>query len=137
MGITCDRGRWYWVKRVPARFRGVVRGADGRAVGQVRQALHTDSRAEALRKAARVEAERLAQWEALLAGETGAARRHIIGVDDTMARIKARDARDEVVVWLRDHPAQPRGGPQNSPAQTTTPGRVRRLHSGPGVASVT
>jgi hypothetical protein len=76
MGITCDRGRWYWVKRVPARYQGVVRGADGHPVSQVRQALHTDSRAEALRKAAKVEAERLAQWEALLAGEMGAARAH-------------------------------------------------------------
>lgn len=76
MGITCDRGSWYWVKRVPARFRGLVFGADGQPVMQVRQALHTDSRAEALRKAVQVEAERLAEWEAMAAGESTAARTH-------------------------------------------------------------
>ncbi|MGX0901457.1 site-specific recombinase XerD [Roseovarius sp. MBR-79] len=76
MGITCDRGRWYWVKRVPRRYLGLVLGADGRAVQQVRQALHTDSRAEAQVKAAQIEVERLAQWEALRAGEAGAARAH-------------------------------------------------------------
>ena len=76
MGITCDRGRWYWVKRVPRRFQGLVRGADGRPESQVRQTLHTDSRSEALRKAAQVEAARLAEWEALAAGHAADARRH-------------------------------------------------------------
>ncbi len=74
--VTCDRGRWYWVKRVPARFRGVVLGRDGQPVTQVRQALHTDSRTEALRRAAQVERERMAEWEALAAGDGAAAHRH-------------------------------------------------------------
>lgn len=58
------------------RFRGLVLGVDGQSVMQVRQALHTDSRAEAICKAVQVEAERLAEWEALAAGEGTAARAH-------------------------------------------------------------
>ena len=71
MGITKDRGYWYFVKRVPRRFAHV----DPRS--QVRTALHTDSRSEALARAPAVEAEFLAMWEALAAGEvTDAARRY-------------------------------------------------------------
>lgn len=76
MGITKDRGRYYWVKRIPKRFAGLVLGADGKPVSQVRVALHTDSEAEARRKAAQVEAQRLAEWAALEAGDTYAARVH-------------------------------------------------------------
>lgn len=76
MGVTKDRGRWYWVKRVPRRFAGLVRGTDGKPVKQVRQALHTDSETEARAKAAQIEAARLAEWECLRAGDTGQARRH-------------------------------------------------------------
>lgn len=76
MGIVNDRGRFYWVKRVPKRFAGLVKGADGAPVSQVRQALHTDNRAEATVKAAQIEAARLAEWEAMAAGDVGAARRH-------------------------------------------------------------
>lgn len=76
MGITEDRGRWYWVKRVPKRFLGHVRGADGQPVKQVRQALHTDSEAEAKLKAVQVEAARLAEWEAMRAGDVESARKH-------------------------------------------------------------
>ena len=76
MGITCDRGRYYWVKRVPRRFAGLVCGADGQPVTQVRQALHTDSLTEAKRKAAQVEAARLAEWEALAVGHSTDARAH-------------------------------------------------------------
>ncbi|QDF14277.1 integrase [Dinoroseobacter phage vB_DshS-R4C] len=76
MGITKDRGRWYWVKRVPKRFEGLVVGSDGKPVKQVRQALHTDSETEARAKAAQIEAARLAEWEALRAGDAGQARAH-------------------------------------------------------------
>ncbi|WP_164887547.1 DUF6538 domain-containing protein [Paenirhodobacter populi] len=76
MGITNDRGRYYWVKRVPKRFQGIVLGADGKPVSQVRVALHTDSETEARRKAAQVEAQRMAEWAALAAGDTAAARVH-------------------------------------------------------------
>lgn len=76
MGLTLDRGRFYWVKRVPKRYLGLVRGEDGKPVTQVRAALHTDSRAEAVRKAKQVEAARLAEWEALLHGDTVSAHRH-------------------------------------------------------------
>lgn len=76
MGIINDRGRYYWVKRVPKRFAGLVRGADGQPVTQVRQALHTDSLPEAKIKAAQVEAARIAEWEAMAAGDAGSARKH-------------------------------------------------------------
>lgn len=76
VGVTCDRGRYYFVLRVPKRFAGLVLGKDGAPVSQVRRALHTDSRSEALRKAAQIEAETLAEWEALAAGDQGAAAQH-------------------------------------------------------------
>jgi hypothetical protein len=62
MGITQDRGRFYFVMRVPKRYRNV----DTRS--QVRQALHTDSRAEAIRKAPAIEEQFVAYWEDLIAG---------------------------------------------------------------------
>ena len=61
MGITKDRGYYYWVKRVPKRFEGLVLGSDGKPVKQVRQALFTDSRAEAELKAVQIEAARMAR----------------------------------------------------------------------------
>ncbi len=76
MGITCDRGRYYWLKRVPKRYLGLVLGKDGLPVKQVRQALFTDSPSEAKLKAEQVEKARLAEWEALKAGDEGAARAH-------------------------------------------------------------
>ena len=74
MGITCDRGRWYLVKRVPRRLAGLILGRDGKPISQVRVALRTDSKAEARRKAPAVEAEILAEWEAVAAGNSGSAR---------------------------------------------------------------
>lgn len=62
MGITKDRGYWYFVKRVPKRFSHV----DKRI--QVRRALWTDSERDARAKAPAVEAEFMAYWEALAAG---------------------------------------------------------------------
>ncbi|WP_170561437.1 tyrosine-type recombinase/integrase [Ruegeria atlantica] len=76
MGITKDRGRYYWVKRIPKRYAGHVLGEDGKPVTQVRQALHTDSEADAKVKAAQVEAARLAEWEALLVGDGQSARQY-------------------------------------------------------------
>ncbi|MEM9428151.1 MAG: integrase [Pseudomonadota bacterium] len=75
-GLVCVGGRFYWVKRVPVRFRGVVLGRDGRPVGQVRQSLFTDSRREAVAKASLVEASRIAEWEALASGDASAAAGH-------------------------------------------------------------
>lgn len=76
MGIVKDRGRYYWVKRVSKRFLGLVRGKDGQTVSQVRQALHTDSKAEAQAKAAQVEVAKMAEWEAIAAGDSKSARKH-------------------------------------------------------------
>lgn len=78
MGITRDRGRYYWVKRVPKRFHGLVLSSDGKPVSQVRQALFTDSKVEAVRKAAEVEQMRLSEWEALAAGDGGSARAYYL-----------------------------------------------------------
>ncbi len=78
MGITKDRGRYYWVKRVPKRYRDVVVGIDGQPVKQVRVALRTDSASEARKKAVQVEEARIAEWEALLAGDAGAAQEHYL-----------------------------------------------------------
>jgi len=64
------------VKRVPRRFKGLVLGTDGRPVSQVRQALFTDNKVEAKLKAAQIEAARLAEWEALRAGQSRQARAH-------------------------------------------------------------
>ena len=71
VGIVNDRGRYCRVKRVPKRFAGLVCGANGKPVSQVRQALYTDSL-----QRARVKAARLAEWEAMPAGDSGSARRH-------------------------------------------------------------
>ncbi len=62
MGLQNDRGRWYYVKRVPKRFQKF----DRRVL--VRVALRTDSQTEARRKAPAVEAELFAYWEARAAG---------------------------------------------------------------------
>lgn len=62
MGITLDRGYWYFVKRVPKRFAHI----DPRQ--KVTKALWTDLEREARIKAASVEAEYTAYWEGLAAG---------------------------------------------------------------------
>ncbi|MEP2715932.1 hypothetical protein [Pseudophaeobacter sp.] len=76
MGIVNDRGRSYWVKRVPKRFAGLVVGKDGKSATQLRQALHTDSKVEAQAKAAQVEVARMAECGALAMGHGGSARAH-------------------------------------------------------------
>jgi len=77
VGIVKRSGQfYYWVKRIPKRYIGLVLSADGKPVQQVRQSLNTESKTEALAKAAQVEMERLAEWEALLAGDHGSAREH-------------------------------------------------------------
>lgn len=76
MGVVLDRGRFYWVKRIPKRFAGLVTGADGKPVSQVRQALHTSDKVEARAKAAQIEAARYAEWEAIAAGDGASARAH-------------------------------------------------------------
>lgn len=64
MGITKDRGWWYYVRRVPKRFAHV----DPRP--RITRALFTDSESEARKKAVVVEAEIMAYWEALAAGRS-------------------------------------------------------------------
>ncbi len=69
MGIVSVKGRYYWVKRIPKKYQGVALGPSGKPVAQLRQALFTDSLAEATIKAAQVSAAKVAEWEALLAGD--------------------------------------------------------------------
>ena len=63
MGITCDRECFYWVQRVPQRYRARV------GKSQFRKALWTDRSSEALRKAPLVEREVLPEWDALARNE--------------------------------------------------------------------
>lgn len=63
MGIQNKGGRWIFVKRVPKRFQHV----DSRTFARI--ALNTDSKSEAERKAPAIEAEVMAFWEALAAGQ--------------------------------------------------------------------
>lgn len=63
MGITNDRGYWYFIKRVPKRFAHI----DSRV--KVTRALWTSSKREAQAKAPAIEAEYMAYWEAMAAGE--------------------------------------------------------------------
>lgn len=64
------------MKRVPKRFAAVALNTRGAPVTQVRQCLHTDSHSEALAKAAAVEANKVAEWEAALAGDEKNAAKH-------------------------------------------------------------
>jgi hypothetical protein len=61
MGIVSNQGRYYWFKRVPKRFFGLVLGVNGQPVSQVRQALHTSDKTEARMKAAQIELARLTE----------------------------------------------------------------------------
>ena len=67
MGITLKRGRWIFIKRIPKRFQHV----DPRTFARI--PLKTDSRGEALIKAAAIEAELVAHWQALADGKAEAA----------------------------------------------------------------
>jgi integrase len=118
MGITNDRGRYYWVKRVPSRFLGLVLGETGEPITQVRQALNTADRTEAKLKAAQIENERLAEWEALAAGNADNARLHYEAAQ-RLAQAKgysyrlisdlAGNAPDELAARILDGGSDPRG----------------------------
>lgn len=86
MALALNRGYYYWVKRVPKRYRDVVRGLDGQPISQVRVALQTDSRKEAEARAPLVEAERMAEWEAMLSGDSASAARHYAAIKEIAAR---------------------------------------------------
>lgn len=78
MGITCHKGRYYWVKRVPKGLADIVVGAHGQPVSQVRVALKTDSLREAKRKAPKVEAAKIAEWNSMKAADGQSAREHYL-----------------------------------------------------------
>lgn len=73
--ITLDRGRWYYVQRVPKQFAHL----DPRRF--VRIALRTDSEAEARAKAPEIERSLRAYWEALERGDRAT-------VDERLAAMK-------------------------------------------------
>lgn len=69
MGLTLDRGRYYFVLNVPKHLMGKVIGKTGQPVRQVRQALRTADLSVAKRKAFELEELRRAEWYLLELGE--------------------------------------------------------------------
>ena len=69
MGITLDRGRYYFVLNVPKDLYGKVLGRFGKPVRQIRKALRTADLSVAKRKAFEVEALTRAEWQLLALGE--------------------------------------------------------------------
>ncbi|MBT8154091.1 hypothetical protein KMP13_09325 [Epibacterium ulvae] len=68
MGLTLDRGRYYFVLNVPKDLLGKVRGKSGQPVRQVRQALRTADLTVAKRKAFELEEIKRAEWQLLALG---------------------------------------------------------------------
>lgn len=69
MGLTLDRGRYYFVLNVPQHLFGKVLGKGGRPIRQVRQALRTADLSVAKRKAFELEELKRAEWQLLDLGE--------------------------------------------------------------------
>lgn len=69
MGLTLDRGRYYFVLNVPKDLLGKVRGKSGQPVRQVRQALRTADLTVAKRKAFELEEIKRAEWQLLALGD--------------------------------------------------------------------
>ncbi|MEP1613534.1 MAG: tyrosine-type recombinase/integrase [Roseobacter sp.] len=69
MGLTLDRGRYYFVMNVPKHLFGKVLGKSGQPVRQVRQALRTADLSVAKRKAFELEDLKVAEWHLLELGE--------------------------------------------------------------------
>jgi len=69
MGLTLDRGRYYFVLNVPKHLVGKVVGRNGQPIKQVRQALKTADLSVAKRKAFELEELKRAEWHLLDQGE--------------------------------------------------------------------
>ncbi len=69
MGLTLDRGRYYFVKNVPNHLFGKVLGKSGKPVRQIRQALRTADLSVAKRKAFELEELKTTEWHLLGLGE--------------------------------------------------------------------
>ena len=69
MGLTLDRGRYYFVKNVPNHLFGKVLGQSGKPVRQIRQALRTADLSVARRKAFELEELKTTEWHLLELGE--------------------------------------------------------------------
>lgn len=69
MGLTLDRGRYYFVMNVPNHLFGRVLGKAGQPVRQVRQALRTADLSVARRKAFEMEELKRSEWHMLELGE--------------------------------------------------------------------
>lgn len=69
MGMTLDRGRYYFVMNVPNHLFGCVFGKAGQPVRQVRQALWTADLSVAKRKAFELEELKRSEWHMLELGE--------------------------------------------------------------------
>ena len=69
MGLTLDRGRYYFVLNVPKHLFGKVLGKSGQPVRQIRQALRTADLTVAKRKAIELEGLKRAEWQLLDLGQ--------------------------------------------------------------------
>lgn len=69
MGLTLDRGRYYFVLNVPKHLFGKVLGKSGQPVRQIRQALRTADLTVAKRKAIELEDLKRAEWQLLDLGQ--------------------------------------------------------------------
>ncbi|MEP5968922.1 MAG: hypothetical protein ABJ235_07885, partial [Sulfitobacter pontiacus] len=69
MGLTLDRGRYYFVMNVPNHLFGRVLGKAGQPVRQVRHALRTADLSVAKRKAFELEELKRSEWHLLELGE--------------------------------------------------------------------
>ncbi|WP_299409270.1 hypothetical protein [uncultured Roseobacter sp.] len=69
MGLTLDRGRYYFVMNVPKHLFGKVLGRAGQPVRQVRQALRTADLSVAKRKPFQLEDLKRLEWHLLELGE--------------------------------------------------------------------
>lgn len=69
MGLTLDRGRYYFVMNVPKHLFGRVLGGRGQPVRQIRTALRTADLSVAKRKAFELEELKRAEWSLLSLGD--------------------------------------------------------------------
>lgn len=69
MGLTLDRGRYYFVLNVPKELYGKILGPNGTPVRQIRTALKTSDKTVAKRKAFELEELKRAEWQLLALGQ--------------------------------------------------------------------
>ena len=69
MGLTLDRGRYYFILNVPQHLYGKVFGPSGKPARQIRTALKTADKTVAKRKAFELEELKRAEWHLMSLGK--------------------------------------------------------------------